>query len=77
LGCHDFTHFANRCPEDVNPKKTLTRFDVIEIARDKLQLEVEGSGFLYKMVRHMVPHGLLHMHAQNCLALSTEKCFSK
>jgi len=53
-GSHDFTQFANTYPFGINPQKTLTRFDVIEVDSHLLQLEVEASGFLYKMVRHMV-----------------------
>lgn len=54
IGSHDFTQFANTYPFGINPQKTLTRFDVIKVGSDLLRLEVEASGFLYKMVRHMV-----------------------
>ena len=54
LGRHDFTQFANAGAVGVDPHKTLTRFDVVECGRDQLCFEVEGSGFLHRMVRHMV-----------------------
>ena len=54
LGRHDFTHFASVFPSEVDPHKTLTRFDVVELGCGQLRFEVEGSGFLYRQVRHMV-----------------------
>ena len=54
LGRHDFTHFANVFPSEVDPHKTLTRFDLLELGCGQLRFEVEGSGFLYRQVRHMV-----------------------
>ncbi|GAV85334.1 PseudoU_synth_1 domain-containing protein [Cephalotus follicularis] len=61
IGRHDFSAFANasrnnRIPD---PVKTIFRFDVIEMGA-LLQLEVEGSGFLYRQVRNMVAL-LLHI----------------
>ncbi|KAK2645996.1 hypothetical protein Ddye_021191 [Dipteronia dyeriana] len=55
IGKHDFSAFANasrnnRVPD---PVKTIFRFDVIEMGA-LLQLEIEGSGFLYRQVRNMV-----------------------
>jgi tRNA pseudouridine38-40 synthase len=55
-GTHDFTQFANTNTAGMNPRKTLTRFEVLEVRPNLLQLQVEGSGFLYRMVRHMVSH---------------------
>ncbi|BDA44980.1 tRNA pseudouridine synthase A [Coccomyxa sp. Obi] len=54
VGSYDFTQFSNSYPHGLNPRKTLTRFDVHQVAPNLLRFEVEGSGFLYKMVRHMV-----------------------
>ncbi|XP_058082022.1 uncharacterized protein LOC131230218 isoform X2 [Magnolia sinica] len=58
VGKHDFSAFANATTDDRprDPIKDISRFDVVELGA-VLQLEVEGSGFLYKQVRNMV--GLL------------------
>ncbi|KAL6501521.1 hypothetical protein OROGR_026654 [Orobanche gracilis] len=58
VGKHDFSAFANASHNDriPNPEKNIIRFDVNEMG-PLLQLEVEGSGFLYRQVRNMV--GLL------------------
>nr|CAB3475064.1 unnamed protein product [Digitaria exilis] len=55
VGIHDFTSFANAAHNDRDrrPIKKITRFDVIEMGAI-LQLEVEGTGFLYRQVRNMV-----------------------
>ncbi|KFK38083.1 hypothetical protein AALP_AA3G067300 [Arabis alpina] len=55
IGKHDFSAFANATREDgvPDPLKTISRFDVIQM-ESLLQLEVEGSGFLYRQVRNMV-----------------------
>ncbi|XP_023549337.1 uncharacterized protein LOC111807720 isoform X4 [Cucurbita pepo subsp. pepo] len=55
VGKHDFSAFANAAHNDrvVNPVKVVFRFDVIEMGA-LIQLEVEGSGFLYRQVRNMV-----------------------
>ncbi|XP_059637365.1 uncharacterized protein LOC132279330 isoform X2 [Cornus florida] len=55
IGKHDFSAFANASHNDrvPNPVKNIFRFDVIEKG-PLLQLEVEGSGFLYRQVRNMV-----------------------
>ncbi|PON39072.1 Pseudouridine synthase [Parasponia andersonii] len=55
VGKHDFSAFANASQNDgvPNPVKNVFRFDVIEMGA-LLQLEVEGSGFLYRQVRNMV-----------------------
>ncbi|XP_010694073.2 uncharacterized protein LOC104906938 [Beta vulgaris subsp. vulgaris] len=54
-GKHDFTAFANAIRNDRvrDPIKTISRFDVTERG-PLLELEVEGSGFLYRQVRNMV-----------------------
>lgn len=49
VGQHDFTHFASQGNPDPNPVKTIYRFDVLQDA-DGYVFQVEGSGFLYKMV---------------------------
>uniref|UniRef100_A0A0E0L0I4 tRNA pseudouridine synthase n=1 Tax=Oryza punctata TaxID=4537 RepID=A0A0E0L0I4_ORYPU len=55
VGTHDFTSFANAVHNDRvrSPIKKIVRFDVIEMGA-MLQLEVEGTGFLYRQVRNMV-----------------------
>lgn len=52
LGTHDFTALAavHRDGKAVNPEKTMEHLEFQERGRE-LQLIVEGSGFLYKMVR--------------------------
>ena len=49
VGQHDFTHFASQGNPDPNPVKTIHRFDVLQDANGYV-FQVEGSGFLYKMV---------------------------
>lgn len=49
VGQHDFTHFASQGNPDPNPVKTIHHFDVLQDA-DGYVFQVEGSGFLYKMV---------------------------
>ncbi|KAI3737826.1 hypothetical protein L2E82_27839 [Cichorium intybus] len=55
VGKHDFSAFANAQRNDrtVNPVKNISRVDIIEKG-PILQIEVEGSGFLYRQVRNMV-----------------------
>lgn len=55
VGEHDFSAFANASHNDgvPNPVKNIFRFDVFEMGA-LIQLEVEGSGFLYRQVRNMV-----------------------
>lgn len=55
VGTHDFTQFANLSPSNEyrHPVKHLTRCDVVALP-DGFRIEVEGNGFLYKQVRHMV-----------------------
>ncbi|KAF3456436.1 hypothetical protein FNV43_RR01086 [Rhamnella rubrinervis] len=55
VGKHDFSAFANASHNDrmPDPVKNIFRFGVIEMGA-LLQLEVEGSGFLYRQVRNMV-----------------------
>jgi tRNA pseudouridine38-40 synthase len=56
LGEHDFTSFGawpRDAAEQGNPVKTIWRLDLTERGRH-LTFTVEGSGFLYKMVRSMV-----------------------
>ena len=54
VGRRDFRHFANTIPEGVDPVKVIRSFTVTEVAPHLVHLEVEGSGFLYRQVRHMV-----------------------
>lgn len=59
VGTHDFTQFSNDSAERLrrSPVKTLQRYDVLTVAPNHVRLEVQGTGFLYKQVRHMT--GLL------------------
>ncbi len=54
-GTHDFSSFSNK-PEHgsagKDPVRTLFRLDVVEKG-EKIDLEFEGDGFLYKMVRNI------------------------
>ncbi len=49
IGQHDFTHFANLGNPDPNPVKTIRRFDILPNEYGFV-FQVEGSGFMYKMV---------------------------
>ncbi|KAJ4836016.1 hypothetical protein Tsubulata_033319, partial [Turnera subulata] len=55
VGKHDFSAFVNASRNDrvSGPVKTISRFDVVEMGA-LLQIEVEGSSFLYRQVRNMV-----------------------
>ncbi|KAI6685164.1 hypothetical protein NL676_031077 [Syzygium grande] len=55
IGRHDFSAFANASRNDraPNPVKNIFSFDVIEKGA-LLQIEVEGTGFMYRQVRNMV-----------------------
>ncbi|XP_039136600.1 tRNA pseudouridine synthase A 1 isoform X1 [Dioscorea cayenensis subsp. rotundata] len=55
VGKHDFSSFANASHNDrlPNPVKEIFRFDVVEMGH-MLQLEVDGTGFLFRQVRNMV-----------------------
>ncbi|KAG1680377.1 hypothetical protein FOA52_015468 [Chlamydomonas sp. UWO 241] len=55
-GTHNFTQLSNRSDNTRkrNPVKTLTRVEVAELPGGVIRVEFTGSGFLYKMVRHMV-----------------------
>ncbi|MFP6854936.1 MAG: tRNA pseudouridine(38-40) synthase TruA [Opitutales bacterium] len=54
IGTHDFTSFGASLgrPTGENPVKNLWRLDVRRVGQ-QLGLTVEGSGFLYKMVRSL------------------------
>ncbi|GAX82556.1 hypothetical protein CEUSTIGMA_g9982.t1 [Chlamydomonas eustigma] len=54
-GTHDFTQFSNNAESGRkrNPIKTMHRVDLVELGDGNLRFEFEGSGFLYKMVRHL------------------------
>ncbi|KAM3401773.1 hypothetical protein ACQJBY_006041 [Aegilops geniculata] len=55
VGVHDFSSFANAVHNDRvhSPIKKISRFDVTKMDAI-IQLEVEGTGFLYRQVRNMV-----------------------
>ncbi|KAJ8766407.1 hypothetical protein K2173_022466 [Erythroxylum novogranatense] len=55
VGNHDFSAFVNASHNDgvPDPVKTIFHFDVIEMGH-LVQVEVEGSGFMYRQVRNMV-----------------------
>jgi tRNA pseudouridine38-40 synthase len=55
-GTHNFTQLSNRADitRKRNPVKTLARAEVVELPCGLIRVEFTGSGFLYKMVRHMV-----------------------
>eukprot|EP00798_Chlamydomonas_sp_ICE-L_P020358 gene20358-27122_t len=66
-GTHDFSLLSNRGEDNRrrNPMKTLTRVAIVEEGQGLLRIEIDGSGFLYKMVRNLtgallaVGHGLM------------------
>ena len=53
LGRHDFRGFASSAEYRQDTVRTVWRCDVVE-AGDEIQITVEGSGFLYNMVRNIV-----------------------
>ena len=56
IGTYDFIAFANESDRGIAARdsiRTLQRFDIIE-QDGQLRLELEGDGFLYKMVRNIV-----------------------
>lgn len=56
VGTHDFTSFTNSAHHGAcakNPIRTITNVNVIE-KPNRLTIEFNGNGFLYKMVRNMV-----------------------
>lgn len=52
IGTHDFGSFANLGSKVVSTVRTLYRLEILE-QEGGLRLEVEGNGFLYKMVRNI------------------------
>ncbi|MGE9290621.1 MAG: tRNA pseudouridine(38-40) synthase TruA [Puniceicoccales bacterium] len=52
-GTHDFTAFAGKVIEGENPVKTLRIPELIDEGQGNWILRVEGSGFLYRMVRSL------------------------
>ncbi|MEW5307333.1 MAG: hypothetical protein WDW38_001285 [Sanguina aurantia] len=70
VGVHDFTQFSNQNDQRLkrNPVKLLQRVDVVE-AEDGLRVEVQGTGFLYKMVRHLT--GVLIAVGEGVLPVET------
>jgi len=71
IGTHDFTAFsaAGGNPGD-NPVKEIRRIDVSQRG-SKIKIIVEGSGFLYKMVRRIT--GMLYNVGLNKLEPSQVK----
>lgn len=53
IGKHDFTSFSNRGSSVKNMIREIKRFD-IKVKKDLITFEIEGSGFLYKMVRNII-----------------------
>jgi len=53
VGRHDFKSFEGRGSERASTVREVFRLDVLEAA-DELHVEVEGDGFLYRMVRNLV-----------------------
>lgn len=56
IGTHDFTSFSNEAHSGSaakDPVRTIRRLDYF-LNGEKLRLEFEGNGFLYKMVRNIV-----------------------
>jgi len=54
IGCHDFAAFTNVHQETVSDTiRELTRID-FELQDNRLQIELEGPKFLYRMVRNLV-----------------------
>ena len=49
IGQHDFSHFANVGNPDPNPMKTVKRVDILP-TETGFVFQVEGGGFMYKMV---------------------------
>ena len=80
IGEHDFTSFGASCgpPSDENPVKDLWTLDVRRLGK-RLGFTVEGSGFLYKMVRSLcgalldVGRGRLMVHQIKKILESRER----
>lgn len=77
LGTHDFSSFANEASRGSAAKdavRTLTRIDIVP-EPGGVRLELEGDGFLYKMVRNIVGT-LLDVCAGNISAEEIPKILS-
>jgi tRNA pseudouridine38-40 synthase len=77
LGTRDFTSFANeahRGSASQNPVRTLLRFECLAESQGA-RLELEGDGFLYKMVRNLVGT-LLDVVRGNLLPTQVEDIFA-
>ena len=72
VGQHDYTHFASQGNPDPISIKTIHRFDVLQDT-DGFVFQVEGSGFMYKMVCLSILPAFFpvypHFAAGNLLAL--------
>ncbi|KPK33551.1 MAG: hypothetical protein AMS24_00730 [Chlamydiae bacterium SM23_39] len=53
LGTHDFSSFANKNSNNINPLKTLTKLNITK-KNSIICFELTADGFLYKMVRNIV-----------------------
>lgn len=56
LGEHDFSAFCN-VHENLNyphKRRYIERIDLIQLAPNRLQIQIKGNHFLYKMVRNLV-----------------------
>lgn len=56
-GSHNFTAFAGKVKKQENPVKRIDKISVSS-AGEFVKITIEGSGFLYKMVRTMVGFGV-------------------
>ena len=77
LGKHDFSSFAasRGKGEKENPEKEIWRIE-IDFYGEELKFHVEGSGFLYKMVRSMVG-GLLEVGRGKIDSKKNQRSFRK
>ena len=53
IGRHDYTSFRNAGSVETSPVRTVSRLDITR-SGEYLAIDVEGDGFLYKMVRNLV-----------------------
>lgn len=54
VGRHNFSAFAGGLKKGEDPIKAVTKARAKWVGKNKIVIDVEGSGFLYKMVRSMV-----------------------
>ena len=70
VGQHDYTHFASSGNPDPSPIKTIYRLEVLQDT-DGYVFQVEGSGFMYKMVCLIVLPVTLSAIFTSCCRLAT------